>query len=89
MLAASTSDYLNHLQTKGFSFREDTLGFIEFGKIYTASSDKLVNLAIEITLKAQYEFDGSFYIAILEMFKAHNIKSKKAAYKLIKERNIL
>lgn len=89
MLAVSTNEYINHLQTKGFSFREDTMGFIEFGKIYTASSDKLVNLAIEITLKAQYEFDGSFYIAVLEMFKAHNIKSKKAAYKLVKEHNIL
>jgi hypothetical protein len=89
MLAISTNDYINHLETKGFSFREDTRGFIEFGKIYTASSDKLVNLAIEITLKAQYEFDGSFYIAVLEMFKAHNITSKKAAYKLVKERNIL
>ncbi|HHW35750.1 MAG TPA: hypothetical protein GXX18_00360 [Bacillales bacterium] len=89
MLTVSTSDYLNHLQTKGFSFREDTLGFIEFGKNYTSSSDKLVNLAIEITLKSQYEFDGSFYIAVLEMFKEHNIKGKKAAYKLVKERNIL
>ncbi|WP_458412895.1 DUF6123 family protein [Schinkia sp. CFF1] len=89
MQAISTNDYLNHLQTKGFSFREDSLGFIEFGKMYTASSDKVVNLAIEITLKAQLEFDGSFFIAILEMFKAHNISSKKAAYKLLKERNIL
>lgn len=89
MLAISTNDYLNHLQTKGFSFREDSLGFIEFGKIYTESSDKLVNLAIEITLKAQLQFDGSFFIAILEMFKEHNISSKKAAYKLIREKNIL
>jgi len=89
MLAISTNDYLNHLQTKGFSFRDDSIGFIEFGKMYTASSDKLVNMAIEVTLKAQFEFDGSFFIAILEMFKEHNISSRKAAYKLLKERNIL
>ncbi|HHY73508.1 MAG TPA: hypothetical protein GX497_09835 [Bacillus bacterium] len=89
MLAVSTTDYLNHLEAKGFTFREDSLGFIEFGKMYTASSDKLVNLAIEITLKAQLEFDGSFFIAILEMFKMHNVSSKKAAYKLISEKNII
>lgn len=89
MLANSTSDYLNHLRAKGFSFREDSLGFINFGKMYTESPDKLVNLAIEITLKAQLEFDGSFFIAILEMFKAHNISGKKEAYKLLEEKNIL
>lgn len=89
LFAASTTDYLDHLQTKGFNFREDSLGFIEFGKMYTASSDALVNLAIEITLKAQLQFDGSFFIAILEMLKANNISTKREAYKLIKSKKLI
>lgn len=85
----STTDYLDQLQAKGFYFREDCLGFIKFGKMYTASSDALVNIAIEITLKAQIEFDGSFFIAILEMLKANNVSSKKQAYSLIRDKKIL
>ncbi|WP_017755433.1 DUF6123 family protein [Calidifontibacillus oryziterrae] len=86
---ASTEEYLNHLQTKGFYFHEDSLGFIEFGRRYTETSDALVNMAIEVTLKAQLQFDGSFFIAILEMLKENKISSKKEAYKLFRNKKIL
>jgi hypothetical protein len=38
-----------------------------------------VNAAIEITLKAQKTFDGSFYISLLENLKHHKIDSKREA----------
>ncbi len=85
----STNDYLNYLRSKGFSFYEEHVGFIKIGKMYTALPDSLVNMAIEITLKAQLEFDGSFFIAVLELLKEHNVSNKRAAYDLMKEHNIL
>jgi Family of unknown function (DUF6123) len=72
-------EYVQFLEAKGFSFGEDAIGFIYFGKRYTNASDILVNAAIEITLKAQKTFDGSFYISLLENLKHHQIDSKREA----------
>ncbi len=85
----STEEYLQQLTAKGFKFGEDSLGFIEFGKHYTGSSDYLVNIAIEITLKAQKQFDGSFFVSFLEMIKQEQVYSKKAAFELAKEKKII
>ena len=85
----STEDYINYLKSKGFVFKEDALGFIEFGKHYTDSSDYLVNIAIEITLKAQKEFDGSFFVSFLEILKKEEVESKKHAYQLAEEKKII
>ena len=85
----STEEYISYLKSKGFVFREDALGFIEFGKHYTGSSDHLVNIAIEITLKAQKEFDGSFFMSFLELIKKEEVETKKHAYKVAEEKNII
>ncbi|QOR65183.1 hypothetical protein IM538_15275 [Cytobacillus suaedae] len=85
----TVEDYLSFLAEKGFIFGEDALGFISFGQHYTGASDELVNTALEITLKAQKQFDGSFYVSVLEMFKEHNVSNRKDAYKLIEERKII
>ncbi|MBE4910176.1 hypothetical protein IMZ08_19235 [Bacillus luteolus] len=85
----TVEDYLSYLAEKGFIFGEDALGFISFGQHYTGASDELVNTALEITLKAQKQFDGSFYVSVLEMFKEHDIVKRKDAYKLIEERKII
>ncbi|MGD6777453.1 DUF6123 family protein [Sutcliffiella horikoshii] len=85
----STEDYLQQLTAKGFKFGEDSLGFIEFGKHYTDSSDYLVNIAIEITLKAQKQFDGSFFVSFLEMIKQEQVRTKHAAFELAKEKKII
>lgn len=78
-LAQSIEEYVTFLEGKGFSFGNDAIGFIYFGKQYTNASDFLVNIAIEITLKAQKKFDGSFYISLLENLKQANIQTKKEA----------
>jgi hypothetical protein len=41
----------------------------------------LVNSAIEITLKAQKQFDSSFYMSILERLHSQKITSRKEALK--------
>ena len=53
----TVKQYINFLESKGFTLHDDAIGFIQFGKQYTKASDELTNTAIELTLKAQKEFD--------------------------------
>jgi len=85
----TVEDYLCFLQSKGFQFQEDAIGFIYFGKQYTNATDELANTAIELTLKAQKNFDGSFYVSLLEMFVENKIKTRSEAIQLIKDKDIL
>jgi Family of unknown function (DUF6123) len=88
-LEKKVNEYLQFLAQKGFNFGEDAVGFITFGQQYTNATDEIVNVAIEITLKAQKEFDGSFFISLLEMLKENQIQSRKQAYRFVEERNIM
>ncbi|WHY60424.1 DUF6123 family protein [Cytobacillus firmus] len=85
----TVEEYLHFLQSKGFQFREDAVGFIYFGKHYTNASDELANAAIELTLKAQKSFDGSFYVSLLETLVSMNITSRREAIKFVKEKAII
>ncbi|KAF0826036.1 DUF6123 family protein [Cytobacillus firmus] len=85
----TVEEYLHFLQSKGFQFREDAVGFIYFGKHYTNASDELANAAIELTLKAQKSFDGSFYVSLLETLVSKNITSRREAIKFVKEKAII
>lgn len=87
-MGQSVEDYVTFLEGKGFTFGEDALGFINFGKLYANASDFLVNMAIEITLKSQKTFDGSFYISLLENLKLYNIRTKKEAEQFAKEHGL-
>ncbi len=88
-LGQSVEDYVAFLEGKGFSFGKDAIGFIHFGKQYANASDFLVNTAIEITLKAQKSFDGSFYVSLLENLKQHNIRTKREAEQFANEYGLL
>lgn len=79
----NVQDYLLHLKTKGFHFKEDVKGFIFYGQHLTNSSDDLVVLAIEATLKSQKRFDGSLFISILEELETNQIKTPAVAKKLL------
>lgn len=81
--------YLLHLEDKGFKFKEDAISFIYFGKQLTGSTDKLITLAIELTLKTQKRFDGSFYLSLLETLKENNIRTSVQAYKYVKSIGLL
>ncbi|HZG59401.1 MAG TPA: DUF6123 family protein [Anoxybacillus sp.] len=82
-------EYIAFLASKGFHFREDALGFIQFGKQYTGAEDGLAVIALEMTLKAQKQFDGSFYISLLEQLKQQNITTRKQAMAFMKEKGLL
>lgn len=82
-------DYLLFLKEKGFCFEDDAIGFIYFGKHFTNASDKLVNVAIEVTLKAQKRFDGSFYLSLLELFTDNNICHRQEALHLVEKKGLL
>lgn len=85
----TVEEYLQFLQSKGFQFRDDAIGFIYFGKHYTNASDELANAAIELTLKAQKTFDGSFYVSLLETLISNDIGSRQEAIQFVKEKSIL
>ena len=87
--AVRTDEYLQFLKGKGFQFYEDAIGFIYFGKQYTNASDEMANTAIELTLKVQKSFDGSFYMSLLEELTSHNITSRSDAIQHVKEKNLL
>ncbi|WP_409298176.1 DUF6123 family protein [Peribacillus sp. SCS-26] len=82
-------EFLCDLEARGFCFEEDAIGFIYFGKHYTNAGDSLVNSAIEITLKAQKRFDGSFYLSLLESLVQQDITSKKKAFVFANEMNLI
>ena len=85
----SIEEYIHFLQGKGFSFQDDAIGFIYFGKHYTNASDELINTTIEFTLKAQKQFDGSFYISLLERLTANKIQNRQDAIQFIKQNELL
>jgi hypothetical protein len=85
----TTEDYLSTLIGKGFPLQDEEIGFIYFGKKYTDLNDYLINLAIEVTLKLQRNFDGSFYIAILEGFKEANLQNYQEAENYLYSKGLL
>ncbi len=84
----SLADYLEHLWVKGFKLSDEQVRFIYFGKKYTEATDDLVRIALETTLRLQFQFDGSFYISLLELLKEHQITSFKEAKQLFKVKGI-
>ena len=90
MLSVRTvEEYLHYLKGKGFQFQEDAIGFIFFGKHYTNATDEIINTAIELTLKAQKSFDGSFYMSLLETLISNKINTRKDAINFLKEQELL
>ncbi|WP_248278546.1 DUF6123 family protein [Bacillus sp. DNRA2] len=85
----TVDEYISFLKGKGFQFQEDAIGFINFGQHYTSSSDELVITAIELTLKAQRQFEGSFFISLLETFSANEVKTRKEAILFVKENELI
>ncbi|MCP8968816.1 DUF6123 family protein [Ectobacillus ponti] len=75
----TVAEYISFLQGKGFKLREEALGFISFGQRYTGAADEVVIAAIEATLKHQLHFDGSYFVALLEQMKGHQIEDRKSA----------
>lgn len=89
MSLQKVEDYLLYLEEKGFHLKEDARGFISFGKHYTGASDEMVNGAIEWTLKVQKEFDGSFFMLLLESLIIQNIKTRQQIHSFLKKKGMI
>ncbi len=85
----AVGEYILFLQGKGFPFKEDAIGFIYFGMELADAGAEAVIAAIEITLKIQKRFDGSFYLSLIERFKEQQITTKKEAYHYVKKLRLL
>ncbi|KMY54565.1 hypothetical protein AC623_12070 [Bacillus sp. FJAT-27231] len=83
------TDYLLRLEEKGFRFSDEMIAFIYFGKASTDASDLLVMAGIEVTLKAQKEFDGSFFLSLLEWFKEKGIADRETALRFAHSAGLL
>jgi hypothetical protein len=81
-------EYIDFLSSKGFRLRQDAVKFILFGQQYTGASDWLVNIAIETTLKIQKEFDGSYYLSLLEQLVDEKVANRKEAFQFLKKKGI-
>lgn len=84
-----TEEYLQFLKSKGFQLQKDAIGFIQIGKQYTNATDEIANTAIELTLKAQKTFDGSYYISLLETLTSNKVSSRLEAIQYVKEHNLI
>ena len=85
----TVAQYIDFLESKGFYLKEDAIGFIHYGKQYTNASDELTNTAIELTIKAQKEFDGSFYLSLLETLVRGKVRTRGAAISFVKDYELL
>lgn len=85
----SVGEYIQYLHSKGFRLKEDSICFIFFGMDYVDADENLVKTAIEITLKVQKQFDGSFYLSLLETLKNENIENREQVYNFVKEKHLL
>lgn len=81
-------DYLETLWVKGFKLPDEDIRFIYFGKKLTNADDWCVSFAIETTLRLKRQFDGSFYISLLELFHEHEIKNRHEAKRLLAVKNM-
>ncbi|MHC0035732.1 DUF6123 family protein [Pseudoneobacillus sp. C159] len=82
-------EFLLKIKAKGFHLQEDAIGFIYFGKHFTNAPDEVIIAAIEMTLKAQKCFDGSFYISLLETLSHQKVTSRAEAIQYIKEKELI
>ncbi|WP_153122478.1 DUF6123 family protein [Peribacillus tepidiphilus] len=84
----TVEEYISYLESKGFLFAEDSIGFIYFGKQYTNAPDWLVNTCIEMTLKIQKRFDGSFYVSLLESLTTQKVKNREQAIQFAENKGL-
>lgn len=85
----TVGQYVNFLKDKGFMLKEDAIRHISFGKQKTNATDEITITAIELTLKSQKEFDGSFFISLLETLVKSKVKNRGAAIRFVKEQELI
>lgn len=80
--------FLDELWEKGFKLKDDQVRFIYFGKQYTGAIDLWVIVAVSATIRVKYEFDGSYFLAILELFSKEKPQTKRAAWRILEKHGI-
>ncbi|GGJ57030.1 hypothetical protein GGR02_001924 [Anoxybacillus voinovskiensis] len=83
------AQYFAFLESKGFRLEEDVFRFVQFGQQYAQASDELTIIALEWTLKVQRQFDGSFFLALLEEWKQQQITTRQQARLFMKEKGFI
>ncbi|AIF66608.1 DUF6123 family protein [Terribacillus saccharophilus] len=83
MTKHSLAYFLDDLWAKGFKLTDEDIQFIYFGKNYANAPDWKVIFAVQVTLRFQHAFDGSFYLSVLDLIGEDKIHTKKQAEDLL------
>ncbi|ANB56285.1 hypothetical protein GFC29_555 [Anoxybacillus sp. B7M1] len=89
MRKQTIEQYFLFLESKGFRFHEDVFRFVQFGKQYVQASDELTIMALEWTLKIQKQFDGSFFLSLLEEFCQQRLETRQQVQLFMKEKGLI
>jgi Family of unknown function (DUF6123) len=84
----SLACFLDDLWAKGFKLTDEDIQFIYFGKNFANASDWKVIFAVQVTLRFQHAFDGSFYLSVLDLIKEDNVQTKKQAEDLLANKGL-
>ncbi|WP_035098234.1 DUF6123 family protein [Anoxybacteroides tepidamans] len=82
----TVAQYFDFLASKGFRLGEDAFRFVQFGQQYAQASDELTIIALEWTLKIQKEFDGSFFLSLLEELRKEQLSTHKQVQAFMREK---
>ncbi|MFS0560317.1 DUF6123 family protein [Terribacillus sp. 179-K 1B1 HS] len=83
MKKQSLAYFLDDLWAKGFKLTDEDVQFIYFGKNYANAPDWKVVVALQVTLRFQHAFDGSFYLSVLDLIGEDGVQTKKQAEDLL------
>ncbi|MBB5323549.1 hypothetical protein HNQ34_000641 [Anoxybacillus tepidamans] len=89
MKKQTVAQYFDFLASKGFRLGEDSFRFVQFGQQYAQASDELTIMALEWTLKIQKQFDGSFFLSLLEEFRKQQLATNKQVRLFMKEKGLI
>ncbi|MCZ0754159.1 DUF6123 family protein [Anoxybacillus sp. J5B_2022] len=89
MRKQTVAQYFDFLESKGFRLEEDAFRFVRFGQQYAQASDELTIMALEWTLKVQRQFDGSFFLSLLEEWQKQQIATRQEAHLFMKEKGLI
>ncbi len=80
--------FIEDLWTQGFKLTDENIRFIYLGKNSTNAEDWKVIKALKVTLQLKVEFDGSFYLSVLELLAHSTVRDAGEANHLLREKGL-
>ncbi|WP_407268647.1 DUF6123 family protein [Radiobacillus sp. PE A8.2] len=78
--------YIEDLWSRGFKLSDEDVHFIYFGKNSTRAPEWKIILSLQVTLRYQRAFDGSFFLSVLELLEKDFVKNRRQADSVLKRK---